>query len=72
MNKQERNKVLTKTKGKVEDSNITMTPEQKNRRWIIEIGELRRKCQLLPQKSLRRHPLETGRTELLENQQRKG
>ena len=39
----------------IEKSNITMPPEQKNRRLIIEIGEWRRKCQLLPQKSLKRH-----------------
>ena len=43
------------TKRWVEDSNITKPPEQKNRSWIIEVGDWRRKCQLLPEKSLKRH-----------------
>ena len=59
-----------KTRRWVEESNITTPPEGKNRRQIIEIKEWGRKCQVVPQLSLKRHPQENGRTELLENQQR--
>ena len=50
---QEKNTILTKTRRWFEESSITMPPEGRNRRYIIEIKEWIRKHHLLPQMSMK-------------------
>jgi len=50
MDKQEKNKILTRTRRRFEESNITMPPEEM--KWKNE----EEKQHVLPQMNLREHP----------------
>ena len=66
MDKHEKNKILTRTRRRFEESNITMPPEQKNRSWIVGKERIEKKMTTSATNELGKHPSKKVITELLE------